>query len=101
MTERNYENLYWEAQSQINALEGEITKLDLGVLGAVSDLTALSPATDIGREEVKNRKNAAEDYRRLLTRWAVAGGREHKTLADLTLAVLGGERYEDALPKVS
>ena len=99
MPERNYENLYWEAQSHINELEGAITELDLGVLGAVSDLTALTPATDIGRKDVENRKNAAEDYRRLLNRWALAGGRENKALADLTLAVLSGERYDSAVGK--
>ena len=58
-------------------------------------------ATEEGREEVEKRRDANADYRRLLNRWAVAAGKEHKSLASLTLRVLGGEEYNAAVAQDS
>jgi hypothetical protein len=46
---------------------------------------------------VEKRRDIMRDYRKLLNRWAVAAGRENEKLADLTLAVLSGNSYEDAI----
>ena len=60
-------------------------------------MTEMIPATETGRLTVTKRRDALEDYRRLLNRWVVKGGRENRKLAALTLAVLDGRSYEDAI----
>ena len=55
------------------------------------------PATEEAREIVVKRRDALVDYRKLLSRWVVGAGRENKKLAALTLAVLDGRKYEDAI----
>ena len=60
----------------------------------------METATEEGRMVIEKRRDAATDYRRLLSRWAVVAGREHKELADLTVAVLGGEEYYSALKTI-
>lgn len=59
------------------------------------------PATETGRLDVMSRRDALKDYRKLLSRWTVAAGRENKYLAELTVLVLNGEEYGDAIAKVS
>ena len=61
----------------------------------------LIPATEEGREAVVSRRDATKDFRKLLGRWAVAAGRENLFLAELTVRVLNGEDYGDAIAKIS
>ena len=58
-------------------------------------------ATEEGREIVENRRVAAEDFRRLLNRWVVAAGRDHPSLAKVTLLVLDGEDYDAAIGRTA
>ena len=60
----------------------------------------METATEEARIVVEKRKDAARDYRKLLTRWTVTAGREHKSLAALTLAVMNGEDYDSVVGKV-
>jgi len=50
---------------------------------------------------VEMRRDAMRDYRKLLGRWTVAAGRENGFLAELTVLVLNGEDYGDAITKIS
>lgn len=58
-------------------------------------------ATEETRLIVEKRRDVLSDYRKLLNRWVVGSGRENKKLAAITLAVLDGRDYEDAISKVS
>ena len=64
-------------------------------------MTEMTPATEEGREIMVSQRNAARDFRKLLNRWTVAAGRENTFLAELTVRVLNGEDYGDAIAKIS
>ena len=61
----------------------------------------MNAATETGRLEVEKRRDANGDYKRLLNRWVVAAGKEHKELANVTLLVLDGEEYDAAIGRVA
>ena len=62
---------------------------------------ALIPTTETGQLRVEKRRDAARDYRRLLNRWVVTAGEDRKDLAEITVLVLNGEDYGEAIAKVS
>ena len=64
-------------------------------------MTEMMPATETGRLMMVSQRNAARDFRKLLNRWTVAAGRENAFLAELTVLVLNGEDYGDAIAKIS
>ena len=47
------------------------------------------------------RRDIMRCYRKLLNRWVVAAGSHRTDLAEITVLVLNGEDYGDAIAKVS
>ena len=61
----------------------------------------LVPAPENAKMIVEMRRDDMRNFRKLLNRWTVAAGRENRFLAELTVRVLNGEDYGDAIAKIS
>ena len=60
-----------------------------------------TPALEDAAVTSSERRDIMRCYRKLLNRWVVAAGRDRTDLAEITVLVLNGEDYGDAIAKVS
>ena len=71
MTERNYENDYWEAQEHINELEGENKKLFADYIRSWGDLGIYHIQFNVvDKETLVNAQQEPEKYPQLIVRVA-------------------------------